>query len=87
MKQPPTLDDYVQAFLTHMRAPLKQRTQFGPAGRAVIRSSGERVILGPNGQPIRVVEHPDGGTQVEHGEHLHAVIRPTIITNSTTTNK
>lgn len=75
----PSLDEYVQAFLTQMRAPLKERTQFGPAGRSVIRSSGERVLLGPKGDRIRVIEDPLHGTQVEHGDHLHAVIRPETV--------
>ena len=77
----PSLDDYVQAFLTSMRAPLKRRTMFGPAGRQVLRSKGERVIYGPNGQPIRVVENPEGGNQIEHGDHLHAVVRPQTVTS------
>lgn len=72
----PTLDDYVAAFLTQMRAPLRRSTTFTPAGRTVMRHSGERVLYGPKGQPIRVVENPDGGTQIEHGDHLHAVVRP-----------
>jgi len=80
MERTPSLDDYVQAWLTKMRAPLKRRTQFGPAGRAVIRSTGERIIYGPNGQPIRVIEHPEGGNQIEHGDHLHAVVRPRTLT-------
>lgn len=82
----PTLDEYVQAFLTQMRAPLKERTQFGPAGRAVIRSSGERVLLGPRGERIRVIENTEHGTQIEHGEHLHAVIRPAPATTRIRSN-
>lgn len=76
----PTVDDYVRAFLTSMRAPLKHSTTFTPAGRTTLRHAGERVIYGPKGQPIRVVENPDGGTQVEHGDHLHAVVRPRTVT-------
>jgi hypothetical protein len=82
----PTLDGYVQAFLLAMRAPLKERTQFGPAGRTVIRSNGERVLYGPKGQPIRVIEDPLHGTQIEHGEHLHAVVRPSPVTTRTRSN-
>lgn len=70
------LERYVQKHLTEMRAPLKERTVFTTAGRSVQRAAGERIILGPNGQPIRVIENPDGGNQIEHGDHLHAVIRP-----------
>jgi hypothetical protein len=80
----PTVDEYVQAFLTAMRAPLKERTQFGPAGRAVIRSKGERVIYGPRGVPIRVVEDELHGTQIEHGDHQHAVVRPIIVSSRAT---
>jgi hypothetical protein len=76
----PTLDEYVAAFLTSMRAPLKERTQFGPAGRAVIRSNGERVLLGPRGERIRVIEDAQQGTQIEHDERLHVVIRPQTTT-------
>jgi hypothetical protein len=82
MRTTPTLDEYVQAFLKAMRAPLKERTQFGPAGRAVIRSNGVRTIYGPNGEPIKVVEDPLHGTQIEHGDHLHAVVRPSTVTKS-----
>lgn len=85
MAATPTLDEYVQAFLTSMRAPLKERTQFGPAGRAVIRSDGERVLLGPRGEKIRVIEDTLHGTQVEHGDHLHAVVRPGVMRVRTTT--
>src|SRR5688572_17890130 len=88
--QTPTLDDYVHAFksateyiernVTRFRAPLKERTMFGPAGRQVIHTNGERVIYGPNGQPIaRVIEDPLHGTQVEEAERLHAVVRPQVV--------
>lgn len=77
----PTIDDYVAAFRRAMRAPLKERTQFGPAGRAVIHSSGERILFGPRGEKIRVIEDTRHGTQIEHtgkdgDDHLHAVVRP-----------
>ena len=83
----PTIDEYVQAFLTSMRAPLKESTQFGPAGKAVIRSNGERVLLGPRGERIRVIEDPLHGTQIEHGEHQHVVVRPTPATTRTRSNR
>lgn len=76
----PTLDEYVQAFLTKMRAPVKQRTVFTAAGKAVVRSTGTKTLYGPNGQPIKVVEDTEGGTQIEHGDHLHAVVRPNLVT-------
>lgn len=81
----PTVDQYVAAYLTAMRAPLKQRTQFGPAGRAVIHSDGEKVIYGPDGTPIRIIEDTLHGTHVEHGDHLHAVVRPGVMRVRTTT--
>jgi hypothetical protein len=83
----PTLDDYVQAFLTQMRAPLKQRTQFGPAGRAVIRSNGERILYGPRGEKIRVIEDTLQGTHIEHGDHLHAVVRPKPVNTRSRSNR
>jgi len=71
------VDAYVRQHLLEMRAPLKHSTVFGPAGRWVRRKTGERVILGPNGTPIRVVQYVDGGSAVEHGnDHRHAVARP-----------
>lgn len=85
----PTLDEvvaaaktlpYVEARLLKMRAPLKEKTMFGPAGRQVLHSNGEKMILGPDGEPIKIVEDPLGGVQVEHGDHLHAVIRPRTVT-------
>jgi hypothetical protein len=76
-RPPDPLDVYVQAHLTQMRAPLKQATVFGKAGRWVRHRTGERVILGPNGKPIRVVQYVDGGSAVEHGsDYRHAVARP-----------
>jgi hypothetical protein len=79
----PTLDQYVSAFLTAMRAETRKSTVFTQAGRTVVQKSGERVLYGPQGQPIRVVEDPEGGTQVEHGDHLHAVVRPGVVTGRT----
>ena len=82
----PTLTEYVEAYLTKMRAPLKETVQFGPTGRTVIRSKGERIIYGPAGQKIRIVDDVFG-TQVEHGnergrgvEHQHAHVRPAVVT-------
>ena len=82
----PTIDDYVQAFLTQMRAPLKQSTTFTPAGRTVIHRDGERILYGPRGEKIRVVEDPLHGTHVEHGDHLHAVVRPKPVNTRSRSN-
>ena len=76
----PTTEDYVRSMLTTMRANLKERTVFTPSGRTTIHDRGERVILAPNGDKIRVVELPEGGNQVEHGDHLHAHIRAKPVT-------
>lgn len=82
----PTLVEYVETYLNGMRAPLKEKTIFSPAGRGVIHQPGERILLGPKGQKIRVYDTPSG-TQVEHGnergrgvEHLHAHVRPRVVT-------
>jgi hypothetical protein len=73
--------EYIQRFLTQMQAPLKRATVFGPSGRWVQRRTGERIILGPNGTPIRVVSYIDGGSAVEHGNDTrHAVARPAPVT-------
>ena len=82
----PTLDQYVQAFLTAMRAETRKSTVFTSAGKAVVQRNGERVLLGPQGQPIRIIEDPQGNTQVEHGDHLHAVVRPGVVTSRTRSN-
>jgi hypothetical protein len=72
---------FVANNVTRMRAPLKERTVFGPAGRAVIHSKGERVIYGPNGAALcRVLEDELHNTQIEEGERLHAVMRPSVVT-------
>ena len=75
-RRPHTADEYVDAYLTRMRCRPKERTVFTLAGRRTVRSNGERRIVAPNGQPIRVIGTPDGGTQVEVGDRLHAVVRP-----------
>ena len=76
----PTIHQYVQDYLTKMRAPLREKTVFTPAGRTVLHSDGELIIYSPRGEPILVVEKPEGGTQVEHGDHLHAHVRPQCVT-------
>lgn len=72
----PTLDEYVEAFMHSMRAPLKAKTVFGPAGRQVVHESGERILYGPKGEKIRVIEQPGHSTQIEAGDRLHGVVRP-----------
>ena len=59
-----------------LRAALRESTVFTVAGRVHVRKPGERTILGPTGEAIRIVEVPEGGNQIEHGDHLHAAIRP-----------
>lgn len=73
--------NFVASNVKHMRAPLKRKTVFGPAGRFVAHSPGERVIYGPDNQPLcRVREDEFGGVQIEEDEKLHAVVRPHTIT-------
>jgi hypothetical protein len=80
----PTTLDYVSSYLKMMRAETKKRTMFTRAGRTVVRSPGERIIFSPTGEKIRVTEIPgpeySGGNQVEHGDHLHAHVRPLVVT-------
>ena len=75
------VDAYVQKHLQQFEAELRSKTIFGRAGRAVVRTQGERIVVAPNGARIRVVQLPagvgSGHTQVEHGDHLHAHVRPT----------
>jgi hypothetical protein len=79
---------YVERHLKEYRAELRAKTMFGPAGRQVIRSQGERVVVGPNGRRIRVTQLPAvgvGHTQVEHEDelgdtHIHANVRPAPLT-------
>lgn len=71
---------FVEARLLKMRALPKEKTMFGPAGRQVLHSTGERMIYAPNGHPIKITEDPLGGVQVEHDDHLHAVVRPPTVT-------
>ena len=78
----PTTQEYVNAFLRQMRAELREATTFTPAGRTTLHRQGERVLLAPNGEPIRVIELPEGGNQVEHGDHLHAHVRPVCVTRT-----
>lgn len=59
-----------------LRAPVTEKIISTVAGTMRVHSSGERVIYGPRGEAIRVVEFAEGGNQIEHGEHLHAVVRP-----------
>jgi len=59
-----------------LRAPLKE-TIISTSSRTMrVRSAGQRVIYSPRGEAILIVELPEGGNQIEHGDHLHAAIRP-----------
>ena len=75
---PPGVDQFIHDYLTQLRAPLKRSTMFGPAGRQVLRSPGERVILAPNGEPIRIIENPDGNL-IETENSLHSHVRPASV--------
>lgn len=78
----PTIHEYVNSFLTKMRAPLREATTFTPAGRTTLHRPGERIIFAPTGEPIRVIELPEGGNQVEHGDHLHAHVRAKCVSRN-----
>ena len=79
MGVPMTADEYINASIKELRTDLKERTMFGPAGRAVLRSNGERRLFAPNGEPFRVIELPEGGNQIETANSLHAHVRPRSI--------
>jgi hypothetical protein len=81
----PDVDRYVQEYLTSFRAPVKKGTQFGFGGRVRTRKPGERLLYAPDGTPFRVIENPDGGTQIEQNDCLHAVARPGVLRIQTTT--
>lgn len=75
--------DFVARNVTRMRAQLKERTMFGPAGRQVLHSKGERAIYGPNGRVLcKVTEDEMHGCQIEEEERLHAVVRPPTVSRS-----
>lgn len=76
MPATPTLDEYVNAFLMGMRAQPTERTAFTSAGRHTERTTGERILYGPKGEKIRVLEDENRNTQVEVGDQLHGVARP-----------
>ncbi len=75
-------DKWIERHLLDMRAqPRQKRTVIGPAGTFRPLEDGERVILGPGGAKIRVVERIGdkgsvSGNQIETNEQLHAVVRP-----------
>ena len=85
-KPPVTADDYIAAAMQELRADLRERTIFGPAGRAVVRYSGERRIVAPDGTPIKIIELPEGGNQIETDHSLHAHVRPQPIRLRLTTH-
>ena len=73
------IDDFVAQHLAELRAPLSMRTTFGYGGRSIGADEGERMILGPDGHPIRILENPWGGTQVTTDESQHVMVRPQTI--------
>jgi hypothetical protein len=82
-RTPMTHDEWVQLHLKQMRAERRQRQTliFGAGGvnRARLTDDqGERIIVGPTGRPVRVIEYV-GGNQVEQwDDKLHAVVRPAV---------
>lgn len=63
-------------FNGELRAQVRTKFVSTSAGNTHLTLQGERVILGPTGEKIRVVEMPTGGNIIEHGDHQHAAIRP-----------
>lgn len=76
MSQAPTIDEFISAYLMGLRAPKKERFVSTSGGTARIKVKGERVIFGPRGEKIRILEDENDNTQVEVGDQLHAVVRP-----------
>jgi hypothetical protein len=73
-------DEFVQRHLTELRnRDLRRRFISTVAGRAHIRLDTERMMRGPDGQAIRIIEDVRHGTHIEHGDHQHAVVRPSTI--------
>lgn len=78
-----THDEWVQTHLKQMRAERRQRRTviYGTGAKnrgAITDDKGERILLGPTGRPVRVIEY-EGGNQVEQwDDRLHAVIRPAV---------
>ena len=83
MDAPITHDQWVQLYLKRMRAERKQRRTLifgsGAANRAHLTDDvGERVLYGPTGVPVRVLEY-EGGNQIEQADdRLHAIVRPAV---------
>ena len=79
--RPPTDHErFVQAALWHARQTRPERhtiiTGTGARHRArPLAEKGERILYGPHGQPVRLIEW-EGGNQIEEDEHLHAIVRP-----------
>jgi hypothetical protein len=48
----------------------------GARNRRDQMTTGERVLYGPNNEPIRVLGYENGSVAVEHGDHRHVVVRP-----------
>ena len=81
--RPLSHDEWVQAHLKQMRAERRQRQTviYGTGAKnrgAITDDKGERIVYGPTGKPVRVIEW-QGGNQVEQwDDRLHAVIRPAV---------
>ena len=76
MSYTPTLHQYVQAYLQAMRAPWKETIVSTSAATSRVHSEGTRTLYGPKGEPIKITEDLAHGTHIEHGDHLHCVVRP-----------
>lgn len=69
--------DFVQAHLFELRNRRLRDKIISVAGRTMrINLDTERRIYGPDGRPIKIIQRVRGGVNVEHDDHLHAVVRP-----------
>lgn len=60
-----------------VRAPRGARVVHGYGKRSRVRTGGERTLVLPHGLRVKVTTDASGvATQIEDGEHLHAVARP-----------
>lgn len=72
----PDVNAWVHQNLRTIRAPLRAKMVFTSAGRQIVHEAGEMRILGPNGEPIKVVTDENGGTVITTDETQGVHLRP-----------
>jgi hypothetical protein len=76
----PSVDDYINAFMSAFRAQRGEKTIFAGGRSVKVRTAGERIIHLPNGHQVKVTTDDSGiATQVEENDALHAIVRPHTI--------